>query len=87
MTDLIRRLLLRVNPFDRPRGRHRRDGLPPHLAYGPPMQPEPPLPAHRSPYGLPTPLDGAATVAVRPYLCLHEQRRLRRERPMEVEAA
>ena len=40
-----------------------------------------PLPLHRSPYGLDNPLDGAATVAVRPYLMLHE---LRHPRPTFV---
>ncbi|MCI3240580.1 MULTISPECIES: hypothetical protein [Streptomyces] len=38
-----------------------------------------PLPAHRSPYGLHLPLDGTATIAVRPYLIAHEQRLRRRE--------
>ncbi|MPY54356.1 hypothetical protein FPZ41_39700, partial [Streptomyces sp. K1PN6] len=41
-----------------------------------------PLPARRSPYGLDTPLDGTATVAVRPYLVVHEQRQRRRELAM-----
>lgn len=41
-----------------------------------------PLPAHRSPYGLEVPLDGTATVAVRPYLVVHEQRQRRRELAM-----
>ncbi|MEW2396883.1 hypothetical protein [Streptomyces sp. NPDC046862] len=37
-------------------------------------QPQPShLPAHRSPYGLPTPLDGTASVLVRPYLAAHER--------------
>ncbi|MEU6140111.1 hypothetical protein ABZ848_07065 [Streptomyces sp. NPDC047081] len=40
------------------------------------------LPAHRSPYGLDTFLDGTATVAVRPYLVVHEQRQRRRELAM-----
>lgn len=33
------------------------------------------LPAHRSPYGLNTPLDGAATAMVRPYLAAVERKR------------
>ncbi|MGX1561442.1 hypothetical protein [Streptomyces sp. NPDC055506] len=33
----------------------------------------PQLPRHRSPYGLPTPLDGSASALVRPYLTAHEQ--------------
>lgn len=32
-----------------------------------------PLPRHRSPYGLPTPLDGTASALVRPYLAAHEE--------------
>ncbi|MFV0135220.1 hypothetical protein ACLGIH_18705 [Streptomyces sp. HMX87] len=54
-----------------PRGTHRRTGpRPAHLPLPPPPPTIdiPPLPAHRSPYGLPTVLDGAATVAVRPYV-------------------
>ncbi|MPY64398.1 hypothetical protein FNH08_46790, partial [Streptomyces spongiae] len=31
------------------------------------------LPLARSPYGLPTPLDGAASALVRPYLAAHER--------------
>ncbi|MFF7770750.1 hypothetical protein ACFZC7_30105 [Streptomyces massasporeus] len=39
-----------------------------------PSAPEPPqLPRHRSPYGLHSPLDGAASSLVRPYLAAHEQ--------------
>jgi hypothetical protein len=69
MTDPIRRLLARVSLFVKPRGRHRRVGLPPRRTYDLPPQPvATPLPAHRSPYGLHPPLDGAATAAVRPYL-------------------
>ncbi|MDX2860609.1 hypothetical protein, partial [Streptomyces scabiei] len=41
-----------------------------------------PLPAHRSPYGLDEQFDGAATVAVRPYVAAHEQRLRRRELAM-----
>ncbi|CBG71508.1 hypothetical protein SCAB_44461 [Streptomyces scabiei 87.22] len=41
-----------------------------------------PLPAHRSPYGLDEQFDGAATVAVRPYVAAHEQRLRRRESAM-----
>ncbi|MDW8806557.1 hypothetical protein P1P68_17615 [Streptomyces scabiei] len=40
------------------------------------------LPAHRSPYGLDEQFDGAATVAVRPYLAAHEQRLRRQELAM-----
>ncbi|MFI8889149.1 hypothetical protein [Streptomyces paradoxus] len=38
-----------------------------------------PLPAHRSPYGLDTSLDGASTAAVRPYLVAHEQQQWRQQ--------
>lgn len=41
-----------------------------------------PLPTHRSPYGLDEVFDGAQTVAVRPYLAVHEQRLRRRELAM-----
>jgi hypothetical protein len=41
-----------------------------------------PLPVHRSPYGLDEAFDGAATVAVRPYVTAHEQRLRRRESAM-----
>ncbi|EFL33088.1 predicted protein [Streptomyces viridochromogenes DSM 40736] len=48
----------------------------PHLRLTPvrPVsQPEPShLPRHRSPYGLPTHLDGTASALVRPYLAAHE---------------
>ncbi|MCX5423327.1 hypothetical protein [Streptomyces sp. NBC_00078] len=33
------------------------------------------LPAHRSPYGLPVPLDGRATALVRPYVLAAERER------------
>ncbi|MCZ0987927.1 hypothetical protein [Streptomyces diastatochromogenes] len=36
-------------------------------------------PAHRSPYGLDTPLDATAARAVRPYVIAHEQQEWRRE--------
>ncbi|MFH8800175.1 hypothetical protein ACH4F6_11345 [Streptomyces sp. NPDC017936] len=39
-----------------------------------------PLPAHRSPYGLPVPLDGRATVSVRPYVLAAEREDRERER-------
>lgn len=78
MTDLIRRLAAWVS----------RLLFPPPGACLPctaprpvPPRPVPPrwLPAHRSPYGLDTPLDATATRAVRPYLVAHEQRLRRRE--------
>ncbi|MFJ6074366.1 hypothetical protein ACIQFU_26640 [Streptomyces sp. NPDC093065] len=55
----------------KPRGTHRRTGPRPdaRTATPPPSATGTiPLPSHRSPYGLPTVLDGTETVAVRPYL-------------------
>ncbi|MFC4508491.1 MULTISPECIES: hypothetical protein [Streptomyces] len=37
-----------------------------------PVPPAAPLPCHRSPYGLVTPLDGTASALVRPYLAAHD---------------
>lgn len=46
-----------------------------------PSVPQPPqLPLHRSPYGLHGPLDGAASLLVRPYLAAHEQETVLQER-------
>ena len=61
MTDLIRCLAARLGLLLTPRGTHR--VRPPHLApiTAPPQPFELRLPAHRSPYGLDTPLDGTAT--------------------------
>ncbi|MDX2932936.1 hypothetical protein [Streptomyces ipomoeae] len=84
MTDLIRRLATRPGLLSKPHGRHRASspGSRPTLAVPPPPAPGTSLPTHRSPYGLATPLDGAATVAVRPYVTAHEQRQRRRELAM-----
>ncbi|MDX3315260.1 hypothetical protein P1S61_40710 [Streptomyces sp. ME08-AFT2] len=41
------------------------------------------LPAARSPYGLPELLDGAATIPVRPYVCVAERAHHGRERELE----
>ncbi|WP_077798043.1 hypothetical protein [Streptomyces sp. JHA26] len=57
----------------KPRGTHRRTNPHPASHTAPPSPPATgtvPLPSHRSPYGLPTTLDGTQTVAVRPYLLL-----------------
>ncbi|GAA5211108.1 hypothetical protein [Streptomyces thinghirensis] len=70
MTDLIGRLVARLMP--KPRGTHRRTSRPRPAAHIAPPHPASTdvitLPSHRSPYGLPTTLDGAETAAVRPYL-------------------
>jgi hypothetical protein len=78
MTDLIRRLTTWVSLLLIPRDAH---GAPPtHPAPTTPPQPHVTrLPAHRSPYGLNTPLDATATRAVRPYVTAHEQWCRRRE--------
>ncbi|MDT0613760.1 hypothetical protein [Streptomyces lancefieldiae] len=74
MTDLIGRLLARLRLTPVPRGAHHRTSPRPAVRTAPPtpsaagVMPLPALPAHRSPYGLPTTLDGTETVAVRPYL-------------------
>ncbi|MFE0272744.1 hypothetical protein ACFWZY_11560 [Streptomyces sp. NPDC058992] len=74
MTDLIPRLAARLRSWlDRrfPPGADPGSTPPP----APVARPAPPLPAHRSPYGLNEPLDGDAGALVRPYLgdvLLHE---------------
>lgn len=74
MTDLVRRITAWMGLLIAPAKAHRQpeDELQP----APPALPltSAPLPVHRSPYGLDIPLDGAATVSVRPYLVLHELR-------------
>ncbi|QYX79274.1 hypothetical protein [Streptomyces akebiae] len=83
MTDLIGRVLTWVGLLPKPCGRHRASGFHPRPEpIAPPPALDTSLPAHRSPYGLATPLDGAATVAVRPYVTAHEQRQRRRELAM-----
>ncbi|WSQ11895.1 hypothetical protein OG604_31380 [Streptomyces sp. NBC_01231] len=73
MHDLIRRnlewLRLLFAPGTGKRRRPRRHPSP----YLTPVRPSAPLPRHRSPYGLPTPLDGTASALVRPYLAALEQ--------------
>jgi hypothetical protein len=79
MSDLISRLIAWVGLMATPPGRHRL--APSTPSYAVPTCPAPaPLPAHRSPYGLDTRIDGSSTVAVRPYLVVHEQRQRRHER-------
>ncbi|GHH90765.1 hypothetical protein GCM10017779_12220 [Streptomyces capillispiralis] len=78
MTDPIGRLVTWVSVLLRPRGAHRRTGVPRPLPSLPPAAPAPPrLPSPRSPYGLHPLLDGAETVAVRPYVgaCWFQGRR------------
>ncbi|WP_217171339.1 hypothetical protein [Streptomyces sp. AC512_CC834] len=71
MNEPIGRLATWVSLLLNPRGTHRRTRPRPATRTAPPPQSTTgviPLPSHRSPYGLPTVLDGAETVAVRPYL-------------------
>lgn len=72
MTDPIGRLVAWLSLLLSPRGAHRRTGPRPVPAVAPPSARRAvagvPLPSHRSPYGLHTLLDGAETVAVRPYV-------------------
>lgn len=83
MNDLIRSLAAWIAPLTRPRGKTCVPVVRPHPALtSPHPAPGASLPTHRSPYGLDTPLDGTATVAVRPYLTAHEQRQRRREAAM-----
>ncbi|UUU23007.1 hypothetical protein [Streptomyces sp. DSM 40750] len=80
MTDLIGRLLAWAGFLSKPSGRHRAaPGRPHPQRASPPPALDTSLPVHRSPYGLNTPLDGAATIAVRPYVTAYEQRQRRRE--------
>ncbi|MFJ1972792.1 hypothetical protein ACIO93_29410 [Streptomyces sp. NPDC087903] len=80
MTDPIRRLATWVALLLRPPGSRCRRTPPLHALHATPSrQAASPLPRHRSPYGLDTPLDVTATRSVRPYLTAHEQRQRRRE--------
>ncbi|NEC84742.1 hypothetical protein [Streptomyces sp. SID12501] len=68
MLNPIRRIVCRLSLLLAPGTGIRRSGA----RYAPPVRPVTPvcasLPAHRSPYGLHVPLDGAASRLVRPYL-------------------
>ncbi|PNG18300.1 hypothetical protein C1J00_31825 [Streptomyces cahuitamycinicus] len=79
MLDLIRSLLVWVGLLASPSRRRRATAHPPGTMPPAPFPEWGPLPAHRSPYGLNTLLDGTSTVTVRPYLAAHEQRRRRHE--------
>ncbi|MGX1270943.1 hypothetical protein [Streptomyces phaeoluteigriseus] len=87
MHDLIRRTLEWLRLLFAPgTGKRRRPhGHPspsPHLS-GVPRPAVPAvayLPRHRSPYGLATPLDGADSALVRPYLAALEQEAARQQR-------
>ncbi|MFI9174243.1 hypothetical protein [Streptomyces lincolnensis] len=66
MHELIPRTLQRLRLLLAPGTGKRRHRVPfPHVHITPDP---PPLPRHRSPYGLATPLDGNASALVRPYL-------------------
>ncbi|MEU3731210.1 hypothetical protein AB0E81_17575 [Streptomyces sp. NPDC033538] len=82
MTEPIGRLVTWLSLLLKPRGTHRRRSLRP-TARTAPHHPATvgmvPLPLHRSPYGLPSVLDGAGTVPVRPYVLVGA--------PYELEAA
>ncbi|MFE7839337.1 hypothetical protein ACFU53_25775 [Streptomyces sp. NPDC057474] len=85
MLDLIRRSALWLRLLFTPGTGRRRAGV--RLVVVPPPAdwtetPPTALPAHRSPYGFDEHFDGAATIAVRPYLAAHEQRLRRRELAM-----
>ena len=75
MHDLIRRTLEWLRLLFAPgTGRRRRPRRHPHPSLClTPVRTSAPLPRHRSPYGLPTPLDGTASALVRPYLAALEQ--------------
>ncbi|MFC4468876.1 hypothetical protein ACFPH6_30860 [Streptomyces xiangluensis] len=83
MHDLIRRTLewlrLLFGPGTGKRRRHRHPHFCVHLTVV--RRPSAPrLPHHRSPYGLPTLLDGTDSALVRPYLTAHEQEAALRQR-------
>ncbi|MBA2807306.1 hypothetical protein E0500_007640 [Streptomyces sp. KM273126] len=86
MHDLIRRTLewlrLLLAPGTGKRRRSHGHPIPrPHLTPVRPSTLQPwPLPRHRSPYGLPTRLDGTASALVRPYLTAHEEEAALRQR-------
>ncbi|MDX2938157.1 hypothetical protein [Streptomyces ipomoeae] len=85
MLDFIRRIALWLRLLCAPGKGRRRAGARPLVVPPPAAWTDPaptPLPAHRSPYGLDEIFDGAATVAVRPYVTAHEQRQRRRELAM-----
>ncbi|OIJ90495.1 hypothetical protein [Streptomyces monashensis] len=85
MYDLIRRIAAWLWQVFNPGPGMRRAGsrpAEPVLARRPeePRTTTPWPPAHRSPYGLNTPLDGSANAVVRPYLLEDEHERARQSR-------
>lgn len=89
MHDLIPRTLQWLRLLFAPgtgkrRRSHPRRHLFPHvhltLVSCPSASQPPQLPRHRSPYGLHSPLDGAASSLVRPYLAAHEHQAVLQER-------
>jgi hypothetical protein len=83
VTDLIHLLAAWVSLLLIPRAAHRPRPIRRTAPTAPPLPRAAPLPAHRSPYGLDTPLDATATRSVRPYLTAHEQRERQRQRERE----
>jgi hypothetical protein len=79
MTDLLRLLIAWTGLAHNSRQAHRpRSRRPRTTTTTSPLR-YPSLPAHRSPYRSDTFIDGTTTVAVRPYLVVHEQRQRCRE--------
>lgn len=80
MTDLLRCLFAWAGLAREPRracGRPLRETQP---VTGAPSAQLLPLPIHRSPYRADTLIDGASTLAVRPYLVAQEQEHMRQQR-------
>jgi hypothetical protein len=68
MSDLVQRLAAPLARALFPTATHRPGYEAPVFLIAPRSEPPLPLPAHRSPYGLDTPLDATAVRSVRPYV-------------------